>query len=73
LERITPSEPTLDHSARAAAVIQIFLPGGLAQQESFDPKPHAPAEYRGLLPAADFRANLAVSRGQASALTASTA
>lgn len=29
------------------AVIQIFLPGGLAQHESFDPKPYAPSEYRG--------------------------
>jgi len=28
-------------------VIQIFLPAGLAQQESFDPKPYAPSEYRG--------------------------
>jgi hypothetical protein len=31
----------------ARAVIHIFLPGGLAQQDSFDPKPHAPLEYRG--------------------------
>jgi len=31
----------------AKSVIQIFLPGGLAAQESFDPKPDAPAEYRG--------------------------
>jgi len=31
----------------AKSVIQIFLPGGLAQQESFDPKPYAPSEYRG--------------------------
>ncbi|MEM7260973.1 MAG: DUF1501 domain-containing protein [Planctomycetota bacterium] len=31
----------------AKSVIQIFLPGGLAAQESFDPKPHAPVEYRG--------------------------
>lgn len=29
------------------AVIQIFLPGGLAQHESFDPKPYAPSDYRG--------------------------
>ena len=33
----------------AKSVIFIFLPGGIAQQESFDPKPHAPAEYRGPL------------------------
>lgn len=31
----------------AQSVIQIFLPGGLAAQESFDPKPFAPLEYRG--------------------------
>jgi hypothetical protein len=28
-------------------VIFIFLPGGMAHQESFDPKPYAPVEYRG--------------------------
>lgn len=31
----------------AQSVIQIFLPGGLAQHESFDPKPFAAPEYRG--------------------------
>lgn len=31
----------------AKSVIFIFLPGGLAHQESFDPKPYAPVEYRG--------------------------
>src|SRR5690348_3733687 len=33
----------------AKAVIHIFLPGGIAAQESFDPKPFAPIEYRGSL------------------------
>ncbi|QEG38612.1 DUF1501 domain-containing protein [Roseimaritima ulvae] len=33
--------------AKAKSVIHIFLPGGLAQQESFDPKPYSPLEYRG--------------------------
>ncbi|MGD2017923.1 MAG: DUF1501 domain-containing protein [Planctomycetota bacterium] len=33
--------------ARAGAVIQIFLPGGLAHQETFDPKPYSPVAYRG--------------------------
>jgi hypothetical protein len=33
----------------AKSVIQIILPGGLAQQESWDPKPEAPIEYRGPL------------------------
>ena len=32
---------------KAKACIHIFLPGGMAQQESFDPKPYAPVEYRG--------------------------
>ena len=41
----TPSTP------RALSVIYIFLSGGLAQQESFDPKPMAPLEVRG-----DFKA-----------------
>ena len=33
--------------AKAKSVIHIFLPGGMAQQESFDPKPYSPLEYRG--------------------------
>ena len=33
--------------ARADSVIHIFLPGGMAHQDSFDPKPYAPVEYRG--------------------------
>jgi uncharacterized protein (DUF1501 family) len=31
----------------ARSIIHIFLPGGMAHQESFDPKPYAPIEYRG--------------------------
>lgn len=31
----------------AKSCIHIFLPGGMAQHESFDPKPNAPIEYRG--------------------------
>lgn len=33
--------------AKAESIIHIFLPGGLAHQESFDPKPYSPLEYRG--------------------------
>ncbi len=33
--------------AKAKSVIHIFLPGGIAHQETFDPKPFAPIEYRG--------------------------
>ena len=35
--------------APAQSVINIFLPGGIAAQESFDPKVLAPIEYRGPL------------------------
>lgn len=31
----------------AKSVIQVVLPGGMAHQESWDPKPEAPLEYRG--------------------------
>lgn len=34
-------------SAKAKSVIHIFLPGGIAHHESFDPKPNATADYRG--------------------------
>jgi uncharacterized protein (DUF1501 family) len=40
---------------RADAVIQIHLPGGLAHQESFDPKPFAPKAYRGEVSAIDTK------------------
>jgi hypothetical protein len=33
----------------AKSVIYIYLPGGAAHQETFDPKPSAPVEYRGPL------------------------
>ena len=32
---------------KAKSLIHIFLPGGMAHQESFDPKPYSPLEYRG--------------------------
>jgi uncharacterized protein (DUF1501 family) len=35
--------------AKAKSVIHIFLPGGIAHQETFDPKPYAPIEFRGEL------------------------
>ena len=38
---------TGDRQPRARSVIYIFLSGGLAQQDSFDPKPDAPADVRG--------------------------
>lgn len=33
--------------AKAKSVIHLFLPGGIAHQETFDPKPYSPLEYRG--------------------------
>ncbi len=33
--------------AKTLSVIQLHLGGGMPQQESFDPKPEAPVEYRG--------------------------
>ena len=35
--------------AKADSIIHIFLPGGAAAQETWDPKPLAPSEYRGPL------------------------
>jgi len=35
--------------AKAQSIINIFMPGGMAAQESFDPKLLAPLEYRGSL------------------------
>ena len=32
---------------RAKAIVQVVLPGGMSHQESWDPKPEAPLEYRG--------------------------
>lgn len=32
---------------RATGLIHVHLPGGMAHQESFDPKPYAPVSYRG--------------------------
>ena len=31
----------------AKSVIFIYMPGGMCHQETFDPKPYAPLEYRG--------------------------
>src|SRR5258708_30420823 len=42
-----PNAPFSQNEGPAKSVIQIILPGGLAHQESWDPKPEAPIEYRG--------------------------
>jgi hypothetical protein len=43
------AEASPDKAAAAKSVIHIYLPGGMAAQESWDPKPDAPLEYRGPL------------------------
>jgi len=48
-EAAQPPAPT----ATAQSVIYIYLPGGYAHQETFDPKPFAPVEYRGPLGSID--------------------
>jgi hypothetical protein len=40
---------------KAESLIHIFLPGGAAHQESWDPKPFAPIEYRGPLGTVDTK------------------
>ncbi|QDU58117.1 DUF1501 domain-containing protein [Aeoliella mucimassa] len=40
---------------KAKSVIHIFLGGGMSSQETWDPKPYAPIEYRGELKAIDTK------------------
>ena len=47
LETARAAEGMGGGKTKAKSVLHIFLPGGLAHQESFDPKPYAPLEYRG--------------------------
>ena len=41
------AEPGDFKEGKAKSVIHLHLPGGMSQQESWDPKPEAPTEYRG--------------------------
>src|SRR5262245_6782340 len=43
--RLRAEEPTA--KAKAQGLIHIFLPGCIAHQDTFDPKPYSPLEYRG--------------------------
>jgi uncharacterized protein (DUF1501 family) len=47
LQALAESQGANTTQAPAQSVIHIFLPGGIAHQETFDPKPYAPIEYRG--------------------------
>ncbi len=51
------SETTRNPVAKARSLIHIFLKGGFAHQDSFDPKPQAPPEYRGELGTVATRIN----------------
>jgi uncharacterized protein (DUF1501 family) len=43
------ADPKRAADAKAKSVIHVYLQGGFAHMDSFDPKPDAPAEYRGVL------------------------
>jgi uncharacterized protein (DUF1501 family) len=47
LEALAATKVKSSKEPPAKSIIHIFLPGGMAHQESFDPKPYAPIEYRG--------------------------
>jgi uncharacterized protein DUF1501 len=47
--KLEAAEPKSKLEAKAQSVIHIYLQGGFAHMDSFDPKPDAPAEYRGIL------------------------
>ena len=46
--RLQAQSPQTPH-AKAQSIIHIYLPGGAAAQETWDPHPNAPIEYRGPL------------------------
>jgi uncharacterized protein (DUF1501 family) len=47
LQAASAAEPAAGAKAKSQSCIHIFMPGGMAHQESWDPKPFAPVEYRG--------------------------
>ncbi len=51
--RAAEAEAAAPLVAKADSLIHIFLPGGAAAQEMWDPKPLAPSEYRGPLGTVD--------------------
>ncbi len=46
-EALATVEPGFFKEGKAKSIIHLNLPGGMSQQESWDPKPEAPTEYRG--------------------------
>jgi hypothetical protein len=49
MQATAAEKSALKAAPRAKAVIHIYLQGGFAHMDSFDPKPDAPIEYRGIL------------------------
>src|SRR5262249_5717648 len=49
LDAARAADPARKAEPRAKSVIHIYLQGGFAHMDSFDPKPDSPAEYRGIL------------------------
>jgi hypothetical protein len=47
--KLQAADPAKAVAPKAQSVIHIYLQGGFAHMDSFDPKPDAPAEYRGVL------------------------
>jgi hypothetical protein len=47
--RLEAAQPARKPEPKAKSVIHVYLQGGFAHMDSFDPKPDAPAEYRGVL------------------------
>ena len=46
-ELLRATEPSNDTAPAAKSVIHLYLTGGFSAQESWDPKPEAPTDYRG--------------------------
>jgi len=55
--KLRAENPQGQLKAKAQSIIHIYLPGGMASQESWDPKMHAPIEYRG--PLGNIQTNVA--------------
>ena len=49
LDAARAADPKRKVEPKAQSVIHIYLQGGFAHMDSFDPKPDAPSEYRGIL------------------------
>ena len=53
--KLQAQQPAKKIEAKAKSVIHVYLQGGFAHMDSFDPKPDSPAEYRGILSTLDTK------------------